>query len=60
MEPVQEKNDVLEIEEVNLVEKETLVAYDFQNNYGAASILLLSGSLLVSIGVIFTIIFALL
>ena len=60
MEPVQEKNDVLEIEEVNFVEKETLVAYDFQNNYGAASILLLSGSLLVSIGVIFTIIFALL
>lgn len=57
---IKEKKEVIEITEEDLLEKEEAVAYDFQNNYGSASILLLSGALLVSIGVVLTILFVLL
>ena len=53
------REEVLEIKEAEYKEKEEMVAYDFQNNYGSVTIMLLSGAFLVSLGVIMTIIFIL-
>ena len=60
LDPIKEKVEGLKIEEVDLKEKEEKIAYDFQNNYGSATVLLLAGALLVSLGVIATILFVLL
>jgi len=54
------REEVLEIKEAEYKEKEEMVAYDFQNNYGSVTIMLLSGAVLVSLGVILTIIYILL
>ncbi len=62
LDPIVEKKkeEILEIKEEEYREKEEKVAYEFQNSYGSVTALLLGGALLVSIGVIMTILYVLL